>query len=210
MGASKRVAELIIQDLDTRSEMRCMAVRFGNVLGSVGSVVPIFGEQIARGGPVTVTHREMTRYFMSIPEAAQLVLSAAAMGRGGEIFILDMGEPVSIVELAEKMIRLSGYRPYEDIEIVFTGTRQGEKLREELGNLSEALAPTSNSKIFIGKLTAYDTETVRRGVEELRAIAHSGDSERLRSFLGEFLPEAELDSARAGEGIGPVEVGFES
>ena len=195
MGASKRVAELIVQDLDSRYATKFMTVRFGNVLGSTGSVVPIFTEQIARGGPVTVTHRDMTRYFMSITEAAQLVLSAAAIGEGGEIFVLDMGEPMSIVELAQKMIQLSGFEPYDDIDIVFTGTRPGEKLTEQLGNLAEDLTPTTNAKIFIGKLSAYDSLALSRGVSQLRALALSGDSVRLRAFLSEFLPEANLEAA---------------
>ncbi|MEP6911762.1 MAG: nucleoside-diphosphate sugar epimerase/dehydratase, partial [bacterium] len=152
MGATKRVAELVIQDLDRRFNTRFVAVRFGNVIGSTGSVIPIFSEQIRKGGPVTVTHPEMTRYFMTIPEAAQLVLQAGAMGNGGEIFILDMGEPVLILDLAKAAITLSGLRPFADIDIVFTGMRSGEKLFEELELTEEQMSRTRNPKIFIGKI----------------------------------------------------------
>ncbi|MCA9242592.1 MAG: polysaccharide biosynthesis protein, partial [Phycisphaerales bacterium] len=149
MGCSKRVAEMYIQSLNERSDTQFVTVRFGNVLGSSGSVVPIFKEQIARGGPVTVTHPEMVRFFMTIPEAAQLVLQAGAMGDGGEIYVLDMGEPVKIVDLARDLITLSGFRPDEDIEITFTGMRPGEKLYEELMIEGEDVSHTSHPKIGI-------------------------------------------------------------
>jgi len=154
MGATKRLAESALQDLNQPDGTRFVAVRFGNVLGSTGSVVPLFREQIRRGGPVTVTHPDMQRYFMTIPEAVRLVLHAAAMATGGEIFILDMGEPVRIVELAEEMIRLSGLKPYEDIPIVFTGIRPGEKLFEELSTDAERALKTRHPRIFIGKIPA--------------------------------------------------------
>ncbi len=192
MGASKRMAELVVQDLDRRLPTRYVAVRFGNVMGSVGSVVPIFRKQIAKGGPVTVTHPDMTRYFMTIPEASQLVLQAGAMGEGGEIFILDMGQPVPILNLAEDMIRISGLKPYEDIDVVFTGVRPGEKLFEELETVGENIAKTRHPKVFIGKLAPYPAETLERGLNLLEALVHDGHDGAIRALLGELLPEANL------------------
>ncbi|MDT7605144.1 MAG: hypothetical protein QOF61_3141 [Acidobacteriota bacterium] len=194
MGASKRVAELVIQDLDRRFDTRYVAVRFGNVIGSTGSVIPIFREQIRKGGPVTVTHRDMVRYFMTIPEAAQLVLQAGTMGKGGEIFILDMGEPVRILDLAKDTITLSGLKPYEDIDIVFTGIRAGEKLFEELNMADEHAAKTYHPKIFTGKIAAYTEDQVRRGLEQLDALSAEGRTEELYRFLQNFLPEANFTS----------------
>ena len=146
MGATKRVAELVVQDLNKRYATRYVAVRFGNVIGSTGSVIPIFREQIRKGGPVTITHPDMVRYFMTIPEAAQLVIQAGAIGQGGEIFILNMGKPVSILELAKDTITLSGLKPFEDIEIVYTGLRPGEKLFEELETNEEQVAKTRTQR----------------------------------------------------------------
>jgi FlaA1/EpsC-like NDP-sugar epimerase len=196
MGASKRVAELVIQDLDRRFDTRYVAVRFGNVIGSTGSVIPIFREQIRKGGPVTVTHRDMVRYFMTIPEAAQLVLQAGTMGKGGEIFILDMGEPVRILDLAKDTITLSGLKPYEDIDIVFTGMRAGEKLFEELNMADEHAAKTYHPKIFTGKIAAYTEDQVRRGLEQLAALSADSRTEELYRFLQNFLPEAHLTSCQ--------------
>jgi FlaA1/EpsC-like NDP-sugar epimerase len=192
MGATKRTAELVIQDLSTRSITRFVAVRFGNVIGSTGSVIPIFNEQIRKGGPVTVTHPEMTRYFMTIPEAAQLVLQAGAMGQGGEIFILDMGKPVRILDLAKAAISLSGLRPFADIDIVFTGVRSGEKLFEELEMTEEHISKTRHPKIFIGKINAYPEEQMRYALSRLAELARSGSEVEIRMFLNEFLPEARL------------------
>jgi FlaA1/EpsC-like NDP-sugar epimerase len=192
MGASKRVAELAIQELGTRFDTRYISVRFGNVLGSAGSVIPIFRQQILDGGPVTVTHPEMIRYFMTIPEASQLVLQAASIGQGGEIFVLDMGEPIKIVDLATDMIRLSGLTPNEDIRIEFTGVRPGEKLFEELLANEEHASKTKHSKIFIGKVRPMPAAEVDEGLAKLGILVESGDVQGLRSFLIGFIPESRL------------------
>ena len=194
MGASKRVAELAVQELDSKDGTRCLAVRFGNVLGSAGSVIPIFREQILEGGPVTVTDPDMVRYFMTIPEATQLVLQAGAMGEGGEIFILDMGEPVRIRDLAEDLIALGGFKPYEEIDIVFTGLRPGEKLFEEMNLDGENLTNTRHPKIYVGKLSAIPSAEFQAAIGKLRELALSGRDEDLRRFLGEFIPESNLSS----------------
>src|SRR5215212_4795007 len=193
MGASKRAAELAVQSLDGRYATRYVAVRFGNVIGSTGSVIPIFQEQIRKGGPVTVTHEQMKRYFMTIPEAAQLVLQAGGIGRGGEIFILDMGEPVRILDLAVDTITLSGLKPYEDIDIVMTGIRPGEKLFEELSVTEEQLSKTLHPKIYIGKIATYPEERVTEGLNRLGEYAGLGDERRIREFMSDFLPEAQLN-----------------
>ena len=188
MGATKRIAEIYLQSLSQRSSTRFVTVRFGNVLGSAGSVIPIFREQIAKGGPVTVTHPEMRRYFMTIPEASQLVLQAGAMGDGGEIFILDMGEPVKIVDLARDLISLSGLRPDEDIEIRFSGVRPGEKLFEELSTGSEAADKTRHPKVFIGRI-APQGEAISQAVASLCESVAAADAEQLRATIGEIVPE---------------------
>lgn len=189
MGSSKRVAEMYIQDLNKTSKTHYVTVRFGNVLGSNGSVVPIFKQQIAAGGPVTVTHPEMRRYFMTIPEASQLVLQAAAMGEGGEIFVLDMGEPVKIVDLARELITLSGFRPGEDIEIEFTGLRPGEKLFEELSIEGENMLPTKHPKIAVWKNIPKDRQVLRNGIEKLLEVAHTQNRSRIIETLRELVPE---------------------
>lgn len=192
MGASKRIAEIVVQGLNQTYETNYVAVRFGNVLGSAGSVVPIFREQIQKGEPLTVTDKEMTRYFMTIPEASQLVLQAGALGSGGEIFILDMGEPVKILDLAEDMIRLSGLTPYEDIGIVFTGVRQGEKLFEELEITGENLEKTRHPKIFIGKIATYSNDEVAKIVTAFTNAVESHDEQHIRRLFNQFLPEATI------------------
>lgn len=189
MGSSKRIAELYIQDLNKTSNTHFVTVRFGNVLDSEGSVVPIFRKQIARGGPVTVTHPEMKRYFMTIPEASQLVLQAAAMGKGGEIFVLDMGEPVKIVDLARELITLSGFRPGEDIEVVFTGERPGEKLFEELSIKGEDMQPTRHPKIGIWTNIPMDRNTLRKGIDEVVQIAQTQDYNRITEKIKQLVPE---------------------
>jgi FlaA1/EpsC-like NDP-sugar epimerase len=197
MGATKRLAELLIQDLNQRATTHYVAVRFGNVIGSAGSVVPIFREQIRKGGPVTITDRRMKRYFMTIPEAAQLVLQAGAMGKsgkGGEVFILQMGEPVSILDLAEAIINLSGFKPHEEIKIVETGIRPGEKLYEELLMTEENVAGTQHPKIFINRIAGRSAEDIHLALERLEILSRNGHEQELRLFLNELLPEAKLNS----------------
>jgi FlaA1/EpsC-like NDP-sugar epimerase len=189
MGSSKRIAEMYIQDLSRTSRTQFITVRFGNVLASEGSVVPIFKKQIAEGGPVTVTHPDMKRYFMTIPEASQLVLQAATMGKGGEIFVLDMGEPVKIVDLAKELITLSGFRPVEDIEIVFTGPRPGEKLFEELRIEGEDMQRTNHPKISIWKNIPMDRDKLRAGIAELAHLAAAADGSAMTSKIKELVPE---------------------
>ena len=171
MGASKRICEMIIQMMNHQSETDFVAVRFGNVLGSNGSVIPLFKKQIEQGGPVTVTHPEIIRYFMTIPEAVSLVLQAGALAKGGEIFVLDMGEPVKILDLAKNLIRLSGYKPFEDIPIEFTGLRPGEKLYEELLMSEEGLQETENKLIHIGKPIEFDEKKFLEELIELQEMA---------------------------------------
>ncbi len=187
MGASKRICEMIIQTYNKRSKTEFVAVRFGNVLGSNGSVIPLFKKQIAAGGPVTVTHPDIIRYFMTIPEAVSLVLQAGAYAKGGEIFVLDMGEPVKILELAENLIRLSGYRPYEDIDIQFTGLRPGEKLYEELLMEEEGLQDTENKLIHIGKPIELDEEKFLRQLEELKDVSLM-ETVKIRILVKEIVP----------------------
>ncbi|BCK00810.1 polysaccharide biosynthesis protein [Anaerocolumna chitinilytica] len=193
MGASKRICELIIQSFHKISPTEFVAVRFGNVLGSNGSVIPLFKAQIQRGGPVTVTHPDIIRYFMTIPEAVSLVLQAGAYAKGGEIFILDMGEPVKIAELAKNLIRLSGYEPGRDIEIEYTGLRPGEKLFEELLMEEEGLSSTNNKLIFVGKQIDIDPDEFLKKVLELEKAAKE-EVDDIREHIIELVPTYHPDS----------------
>ncbi len=189
MGATKRLAELICEVANLSAQTRFITVRFGNVLGSAGSVVPLFREQIRAGGPVTVTHPEATRYFMTIPEAAQLILQAAALGQGGEIFVLEMGQPVNIAYLAEQMIRLSGHVPNQDIRIVFTGLRPGEKLHEALFNEDERLTPTAHDKVMQAIQAPVDVAGVQAVLRDLEsACARGAGNENLLAILRRAVP----------------------
>jgi FlaA1/EpsC-like NDP-sugar epimerase len=189
MGASKRACEMIIQYKAQNSEhTEFVTTRFGNVLGSNGSVIPLFRRQIESGSPVTVTHPDIIRYFMTIPEAVSLVLEAGAMAKGGEIFVLDMGAPVKIVTLAENLIRMYGKVPYKDVEIIFTGLRPGEKLFEELLMNEEGLKSTENHKIFIGNQISIDGVDFINKLHELRDVAATNDSEKTVELLSQLVP----------------------
>lgn len=188
MGASKRICEMIIQTYNNRSKTEFVAVRFGNVLGSNGSVIPLFKKQIEAGGPVTVTDPEIIRYFMTIPEAVALVLQAGAYAKGGEIFVLDMGEPVKILDLAENLIKLSGYKVGDDIEIVFTGLRPGEKLYEEMLMDEEGLNQTKNKRIHIGKPIEFDEDKFLKELDELKAyVEEEPDAEAIKDRIAKIV-----------------------
>jgi len=197
MGASKRAAEMYVQSLQKEKGVNTsfITTRFGNVLGSSGSVIPHFRKQILQGGPVTVTHKDIIRYFMMIPEACQLVLQAGTMGKGGEIFVFDMGEPVKIIDLAERMIRLSGYEPYEDIDIKFTGLRPGEKLYEELLSDSSISQKTHHPKIMITKVPVENFEEVKVKVKEIINSAHQDEDEVIVRLLKKLVPEYKSENS---------------
>ena len=206
MGASKRVAELYCQALSRRSRTRYITVRFGNVLGSAGSVVPLFKQQIAAGGPVTVAHPDITRYFMTVPEASQLIMQAAAMGKGGEIFVLDMGQPVNIRYLAEQLIRLSGKTVGKGIDIVFTGLRPVEKLYEELFYELEQLSKTANEKILLAHSTPVEWERLNRLVDAMDQACHVYDQDAQRRLLQELVPELRTGEQDAHKAVAAEEI----
>jgi len=205
MGASKRLAEVYCQNVDARaSGTRFITVRFGNVLDSAGSVVPLFREQIAAGGPVTVTHPEVKRYFMTIPEASQLILQAAAVGRGGEVFVLDMGEPVAIAYLARQMILLAGKTPGVDVSITFTGLRPGEKLFEELFHPGEALHQSSHEKLLLARVREVDWDRFVADVDRLERACEAAGDEEIRTQLAALVPEFD-GAAQQAQNVVPIE-----
>jgi FlaA1/EpsC-like NDP-sugar epimerase len=195
MGASKRVAEIFVQSLDSKLKnegnggTQYITTRFGNVLGSNGSVIQLFKKQLKNGGPLTITHPDVTRYFMTIPEASQLVLEAGMMGQGGEIFVFDMGKSVKIIDLAKNMIKLAGLELGKDINIVSKGLRPGEKLYEELLNDQENSMPTHHEKIMIGKVREYDFEEVNQKINELVALFETQDNDMIVAKMKELVPE---------------------
>jgi len=196
MGATKRLGELYVRAMSEQSTTRFVSVRFGNVLGSNGSVLPIFIEQVQRGGPVTVTHSDMTRYFMSIPEACRLVLRAAALGAGGELFVLDMGLPTRIVDLAARVIERAGLRPGEDVPIVFSGTRPGEKLAEVLMTHSERQGARHQDGVWTVDVKASPLDSFGAELDDLLTLARSGDDLAVRQRLTQLLPDYRSDVAR--------------
>jgi FlaA1/EpsC-like NDP-sugar epimerase len=203
MGATKRLAEMYIQALDASRahSTKFMAVRFGNVLGSSGSVIPLFQKQIAEGGPVKVTHPDMTRYFMTIPEASMLVLQSAAQGTGGEIFVLDMGNPVKIVDLARQMIELSGLKPDKDIQIEFIGVRPGEKLFEEISRRGESFVSTTHPKILRFVSQPVDLGEIQKTLLRLGAHLHQLEPPQLKSLLKEAVPEYNADTVNSRQPV---------
>jgi FlaA1/EpsC-like NDP-sugar epimerase len=194
MGATKRVAEMYCQNMNARSQTRFITVRFGNVLNSNGSVVPLFQEQIAKGGPVTVTHPEISRYFMTISEASQLIMQAAVLGSGGEIYVLDMGEPVNITYLAEHLIRLAGKEPGRDIEIIYTGLRPGEKLFEQLFHELEPYEQTTHEKILLAHPRAADWDELHSELRRAELAVRRYDTDSLKKSLVRLVPELSKSS----------------
>ncbi|WP_029951885.1 polysaccharide biosynthesis protein [Hippea sp. KM1] len=189
MGATKRIAEILCRAYNERGKAKFISVRFGNVLGSRGSAIPLFIEQIKKGGPITITHPDMKRYFMSIPEAVSLVLQAAYMGEGGEVFVLDMGEPIKIVELAERLIKLEGLEPYKDIDIVFTGVRPGEKLFEELLTAEEGVDKTYHEKIYVARIKSdFSNKQIEDIVSEIKEALRGVDKSEIKKVLKKYIP----------------------
>jgi FlaA1/EpsC-like NDP-sugar epimerase len=188
MGATKRVGEMLCQVFNKKNHTNFISVRFGNVLDSRGSVIPIFREQIKKGGPVEVTHPEMKRYFMTTPEACLLVMQSAAMGRGGEVFVLDMGEPIKILDLAKEMIQLSGLEPDKDIPIVFTSPRPGEKFFEEILTSEEGTLATQNQKIFMANFSNIDEEKLKKALDKLKLAVERSEKAEIVNILKKSIP----------------------
>lgn len=207
MGTTKRIAEIVCQSINRRSTTRFVTVRFGNVLGSAGSVVPLFQEQVLAGGPVTVTHPKVSRYFMTIAEASQLIMQAGVMAKGGEIYVLDMGEPVNITYLAEQMIRLSGKEPHQDVEIIYTGLRPGEKLNEELFHEKERLSTTGNDKILLAQHRALDWSYLSQIIESMEAACHRYDEAELYTLLRALVPEFNTAAKTVPDNVIPLAAG---
>jgi FlaA1/EpsC-like NDP-sugar epimerase len=206
MGASKRVAEIVCQNMGRKGAgTRFITVRFGNVLDSAGSVVPLFRKQISEGGPVTVTHPEVRRYFMTIPEACQLIMQAGAIGDGGEVFVLDMGEPVMITYLAEQMIALAGKTLGEDIEIQYIGLRPGEKLFEELFHPNEALTQTNHEKIMLARFRETDWEEFESQIARLEDAVQSHDHDKAGALLAVLVPELRRETSKPVSNVIPLD-----
>ena len=204
MGATKRCAEMIIQTMNEKSKTEFVAVRFGNVLGSNGSVIPLFKKQIEEGGPITVTHPEVTRFFMTIPEAVSLVIQAGAMAKGGEIFVLNMGESVKIVDLAKNLIHLSGFEPDVDIKIEFSGLRPGEKLYEELLMDEEGLKQTDHNKIFIGKPIDINIEKLEKDLKLLKLTVDNEEAEAIEYIMKSLVPTFVREGERNNEAAATI------
>ena len=194
MGATKRLCEILVQVMNKKSRTEFVAVRFGNVLGSNGSVIPLFEEQIKSMGPVTVTHPDIIRYFMTIPEAVSLVLTAGTLAQGGEIFVLDMGDPVKITDLAENLIKLSGLTPHVDIKIQYTGLRPGEKLYEELLMDEEGIKKTNNKKIYIGSPININEQEFFEKLKTLENIANTGNNQEIKLALADIVPTYKINT----------------
>jgi FlaA1/EpsC-like NDP-sugar epimerase len=199
MGTTKRIAEMVMQNCCRDSQTKFMAVRFGNVIGSNGSVAPIFRKQIEAGGPVTVTHPEATRYFMSVSEATKLVLQAGAIGEGGEVFLLDMGEPVKIIDLARNLIRLSGLRPDVDIKIEFTGLREGDEITEDLVGVKETVVKTKQDKVLIVQDGGFDTKAFPRDLELLEKLVAKHDGVGINDQMAKMVPTYRKTTDRGPE-----------
>jgi len=210
MGATKRIAELILQSYSAQAKIKLLTVRFGNVLGSFGSVIPLFQKQISKGGPVTITDPEMQRFFMTIPEAVKLILQSAKMSNGNDIYVLDMGEPIRMIQIAHRLIKLSGYEPDTDISIKIVGRRPGEKLVEELWNKGEVPLKTDHPKISMAVGSHYNHwELMTKNISILSDLAHKNDIagiyQKLQEIIPDYLPDAEMIRHYQKSGMGLIQ-----